>query len=400
MTSISNMRILYLTPSVSRSGGGVFQAVKSLSQITADQKQDVSLIAYTDSFTQSDHPLWHSVAPTTIPIVGPRGIGYAPSLIRAIGNINPSIIHVHGIWMMLSYYNHSYCKKHSVPYVVSPHGSLDPWALHNSRFKKVIASIAYENDHLRDAACIHALCKPELESIKAYGIKNPICMIPNGVDIPSSSRGLVASSDQKKLLFLGRLHPKKGLIPLLAAWSILKHSEAEAHHWTLRIAGWGSPNFITSLYEACASNGLSYTRDGAVADSPVDVEFCGPVYAEDKERLLWSSDAFILPSYSEGLPIAVLEAWAHNLPVLMTEECNIPEGFSTGAAVKIGTSPEQIVFHLNELLRMSTADRASMGSRGRLFVEKCYTWNTVANQMLDVYAWILGGGDEPESVFR
>ena len=128
------------------------------------------------------------------------------------------------------------------------------------------------------------------------------------------------------------------------------------------------------------------------------VLFFGAAFGKDKEDLLCSADAFILPSLSEGLPMSVLEAWAYGLPVVMTPECNLPEGFIADAAIRIETSAESIAEGLRTLFSMNDSDLISMGQRGRALVTERFTWQAVAERMKQAYDWMLGGGVPPSSV--
>ena len=126
--------------------------------------------------------------------------------------------------------------------------------------------------------------------------------------------------------------------------------------------------------------------------------FLGPQFGAEKSECYRACDAFILPSLSEGLPMTVLEAWAHAKPVLMTPECNLPEGFEADAALRVGTTPEEIAAGLKALGEMSDDDRIAMGARGRDLVGKNFSWPRIGEQMRDVYEWALGGGAVPKSV--
>src|SRR5437899_980284 len=136
-------------------------------------------------------------------------------------------------------------------------------------------------------------------------------------------------------------------------------------------------------------------RDCGFTDS---VQFLGPLFGQDKDAAYGVCHALILPSLSEGLPITVLEAWASAKPVLMTRECNLPEGFAVGAALQIGTAPEEIAAGLKQLIEMSDDDRRAVGDRGRTLVATKFSWPRIGEQMRSVYEWILGGGTTPESV--
>ncbi|MGZ5544509.1 MAG: glycosyltransferase, partial [Limisphaerales bacterium] len=127
------------------------------------------------------------------------------------------------------------------------------------------------------------------------------------------------------------------------------------------------------------------------------VIFLGPQFGGDKSECYRACDAVILPSLSEGLPMAVLEAWSYAKPVLMTSECNLPEGFEANAALRIGTTPEEIAAGLKVLREMSDNDRTQMGNHGRAFVATRFLWPRIGEQMRSVYEWMLGGGSRPGS---
>ena len=187
------------------------------------------------------------------------------------------------------------------------------------------------------------------------------------------------------------------------------------------IAGWDQGGHEAELKRRCSDLNLPFAAIPAsdflaenckLPTENSNVAFVGPAFGEEKDALLRSADAFILPSLSEGLPMSVLEAWAYGLPVLMTPECNLPEGFAADAAVRIGAEDAKkaesgklkaescgnIEGGLHALFEMSDADRAAMGERGRKLVEERFTWPKVAGQMKEVYEWVLGGGAKPEGV--
>src|SRR5205823_5529228 len=129
------------------------------------------------------------------------------------------------------------------PYIIHPHGMLDPWAVRNARWKKRMAYMLYERAHLADAACLRALCDAEARAIRAFGLRNPVCVIPNGVDVPDLLVQRAAPWGNKfgsrnVLLYLGRLHPKKNLPALLQGWKAARASSRAGQEWVLVIAGW------------------------------------------------------------------------------------------------------------------------------------------------------------------
>jgi poly(glycerol-phosphate) alpha-glucosyltransferase len=268
--------------------------------------------------------------------------------------------------------------------MVHPEGMLESWALRNVRWKKRIAALLYENQHLRSAACLRALSQAEARSIRGYRLRNLVCVIPNGVDLPDLSQGNGKSQlkSRRTLLYLGRLHPKKNLANLIRAWNKTFNSQA-CKSWILAIAGWDQGGYESEL------------KRMAAADSVV---FLGARFGAEKSGSYRTCDAFILPSLSEGLPMTVFEAWAYAKPVLMTPECNLPEGFAADAALRIGTTPEEIAAGLKRLGEMSDNDRSQMGIRGRALVATKFSWPRIGEQMRAIYEWVLGGGPVPKSI--
>jgi poly(glycerol-phosphate) alpha-glucosyltransferase len=325
----------------------------------------------------------------------------------------PDIIHSHGIWTYCSIACHLYASRRKIPYIISPHGMLDPWALNNSYWKKKIAYYLYERSHLQDAQCVRALCFSEKESFRKVGLKQPICIIPNGVDLPIEEKHEGSLNQGKKgiktLLFLGRIHPKKGLPNALRAFAKLindRRSKSSSLGWQFVIAGWEEGGHEEDLKKLCEELGLLWSDFRHSSIDPdahnltlgSDVHFHGPAYGKAKDTLFRDASAFILSSYSEGVPMSVLEAMAYEIPVVMTPECNLPKAFAINAALKVETDVESIVCGMNTLFSMKDADLMSMGARGRRLVEENFSWKKMATQMAAVYNWVLGGGEMPDCV--
>ncbi|BCL60448.1 poly(glycerol-phosphate) alpha-glucosyltransferase [Desulfomarina profundi] len=327
---------------------------------------------------------------------GPASFSYAPELKKTLQAANLDIIHTHGLWMYPSVAATRWSNDSGRPFVISPRGMLDPWAIRNSRWKKRVAGLLYEHAHLRNAACLHALCHSEYEAIRGYGLTNPVAIIPNGVNLPKCSSTRLAAPDWRSdlppngkiLLYLGRIHPKKGLVNLLHAWKDIQGKNYTAQkQWHLVIAGWDQHSHEKQLKKLATDLNINKY-----------IHFVGPLFDERKTTAMANADAFILPSYSEGLPMAVLEAWSHALPVIMTPQCNLPEGFSAGAAVKTHPDPSSISQSLVELFITHEDDLQIMGSRGFKLVKEKFMWPGVASQMLEVYDWVLGHTTRPSCV--
>jgi poly(glycerol-phosphate) alpha-glucosyltransferase len=407
-----------LTGSVSRKAGGLFHSVRRLhSEISRDDEVQVQVLSLADKHAQEDLPQWQPLAVQAMPVYGPRSFGYSPGLRTALFNGQFDLLHVHGLWQYPSCLAHSWHRKTGAPYVVSPRGMLDVWALENSRWKKKIAGYLYENAHLRNAACLHALCESEAQSFRAYGLKNPIAIIPNGIDLPEIGnrkseignapwQGLIEPG-KKLLLFLGRIHPKKGLLNLLRAWADIRKSEIgnrKSNEWVLAIAGWDQGGHEAELKQLCSELQIPFAdiRDpkSEIGNrkseiSPPSVLFLGPQFNEAKSGCYAHADAFILPSFSEGLPMAVLEAWANGLPVLMTPGCNLPVAFASNAAIRMEAYPEDIANRMHDFFRLAEPAQNEIGKKGFELVRKQFVWPVIGQEMVRLYQWILGGGPRP-----
>jgi len=359
-----------------------------------DSGCDVRVFGGDDGYSSEDRDKWGQTPVTVLPTVGPRAFGFQRGLMNALSAYRPDLLHVHGLWMYPSVAAVRWAAGNR-PYLVSPHGMLDSWAVRNSAWKKRLAGLLYENAHLNAAACLHALCASEYESIRAYGLRNPVAIIPNGVDLPSETydRGQpdwqnLLPGQSQVLLFIGRIHPKKGLNHLLNAWARVKQeSSSAAKPWRLIIAGWEEGEHQKELEQLSITLGLGES-----------IHFVGPQFDQQKDASLIRADAFILPSSSEGLPTAVLEAWSHRLPVLMTPQCNLPEGFVAKAAIDMSPEAASIAVALRKLFDMTELERRTMGDKGRRLVEERFAWPTVAASMRTVYAWVLGQGAKPDCV--
>jgi poly(glycerol-phosphate) alpha-glucosyltransferase len=390
------MKIAYLLNSVSRKAGGLFEICKRLAQTTCREKEIV-VLGMEDEFTKTDVIQWAPLRPTVFPPVFARSFGYALGYSQYLAEVCPDIAHVHGLWTYPSFAGYRWHRRTKRPLIYTAHGMLAPWALRNSAWKKRLVRALWEDAAHRSAACFHVNSEAEHLTLRRHGLRIPICIIPNGIDLPAGQSSEVSSlvSDlasvargRNLLLYLGRLHPKKNLLNLIRAWKeALNSHPSNLNSWMLAIAGWDQGGHEAQLRQL--------TTDLRLLTSVI---FLGPRFGADRDACYRACDAFVLPSLSEGLPMTVLEAWAYAKPVLMTPECNLPEGFVAGAALQTGTTSKQIAARLKQLIEMSDDDRKAMGARGRALVAETFSWPRIGEQMRWVYEWVLGGGTAPETI--
>jgi glycosyltransferase involved in cell wall biosynthesis len=392
------MKVLILGGPNSRNTGGIFNIARMLGMSLGEMtNSEVHFLMYDDEFSFEDRKLYDPIPLHSYSLKWPKSFGYSNDLANLMKKINPEIIHTQGIWMYLSYANRKYNRKTGTPYVISTHGMLDSWQLHQTFFKdakKRIVLKLFEMEHLQNANCIHANSLQEFESIRKIGLRTPVAIIPNGINLPAINSMVLPHShsfknkypkDSKILLFLSRIHFKKGLDILLEGWSL---TNPNIHGWKLVIAGDSKDvRYKQSLLDKTTNLDLNNS-----------VSFIGGQFGKDKENCYLNANAFILPSYSEGMPVAVLEAWSYKIPVLMTENCNLGEGFENQAAIKIDASTEGVKEGINTLISLNESERLRIGQNGFELVKSKFTWNKIAVCYMNLYKWMRGENIKPDFV--
>ncbi|MCJ7544035.1 MAG: glycosyltransferase [Phycisphaerae bacterium] len=300
------------------------------------------------------------------------------------------IIHSDGTWIGMCKAAADVSRQLGIPQVISLRGELAPVCLRMKAWKKAIARCWYADRNLRRAACLHALTEQEAADVRAYGLANPVAVIPNGIDLesfdamPSPDRAgqqWPQLAGKRVVLYVGRIHPIKGLEHLVRAWCRVA---ARFDDWHLVIAGPDEVGQRASL-KAILRQGQAATR----------ATFVGPAYNEDKRSLLAAAEVFVLPSLSEGFSMSLLEALACRLPAVFTPGCSFPQAAQAGAGLLAEPTAEAVETALADLMSLSQDQRRQMGQRGRKLVEEKYSWDHVAGQMAAVYRWLVGRGPVP-----
>jgi glycosyltransferase involved in cell wall biosynthesis len=260
---------------------------------------------------------------------------------------------------------------------------LDPWAFRNKHFKKQVYLRLVERATLAHASCLHALTRREAQCYREFGLKNPVAVIANGVDVPEafSANEFLRRHEELRgrrlVLFLGRVHYKKGLDILSRAWAQVSRRFDDAH---LVIAG---PDFENT------QAGVKATLDALnVGDR---VTFTGMLPSALKWSALAAASVFILPSYSEGFSVAALEAMAAGLPVIVSEACNFPRVAEEDAGWVVTPTAEAVEDSLIQALSLRSCELAAYGRRGEQLVSRHYTWAGIGEQMRSLYEWLQGG---------
>jgi glycosyltransferase involved in cell wall biosynthesis len=378
-----NLRIAMVTSSVSRQGAGVTAVVEALSHHVSMLGHQVQVFGLRDAaWNRYGNTHWNGAAVTAFPVLGPPALGYAPAMEKALVDWNPDVVHLHGVWMHPSRSVLRWAKRTHQPYIISAHGMLSELALSYSPKKKYLAKLLYQSATFRTAAALHATSVFEQEEIYRFGIRQPVAVVPHGIDIPDRIP-THNEPETRTLLYLGRIHPVKRLTDLVLAWS---HLENDSPKWRLRIVGPDELGEADKLRRMIESAGLKR----------VSIE--APLYGAEKQLAYSQADLFVLPTGSENFAMTVAESLASAVPVICTKGAPWAglEDHGCGWWTDIGAEP--IEKALREAMALSPDALHAMGLCGRAWMERDFSWAQVARQMEQAYLWLLGKGEKPACV--
>jgi glycosyltransferase involved in cell wall biosynthesis len=394
-----SLKILHTVNSVGSTSFGFGQVSVSLAKSQYVQGLDVTIWCLDNQesirWASANHELPVDVF-RGFKLFGPKSLWFSPALTRQAAQNSAGkfdIIHQHGIWTGISNASLQFSRNKGTPVVIAPHGTLDKWAMNSSRFKKKIALAVYENANLRMASCLHATSENEIDEFRNIGLKNPIAYIENGIQPKFLSKEGTAerfrklysiSADKRILFFLSRISPKKGLLMLVEAIFSLRSDFAD---WQLVIAGIDESNHLKDV--VALIDQLELTES---------VKVTGTLFGQDKSDAFAAAELFILPSYSEGFPMVVLDSLAAGVPVITTKasswsdleehNCGWWTDINTGAIAKA----------LKEALNMSSEQLSGMGKNAKVLIALKYTWPRLAQKTIHLYNWLLGKIDKPDFV--
>jgi glycosyltransferase involved in cell wall biosynthesis len=295
-----------------------------------------------------------------------------------------NVLHGHGLYVGTNFIFGRQARRQHKLLVYHVHGMFEPYIMRRSRWKKRLVHQLFEDANIGYVRLWRALTSAEADQIRANGNKADIVVAPNGLNLSDYPRPAEEASaiqtpwipnlvkKKKRVLFLGRIHPKKGLDLLMPAWSRLGDQRKD---WELVVAGPDELNHLSQIQKLASSLGLKE-----------EVLFTGTVTGSAKIALLYSSDLFVLPSYSEGLPMSLLEAMACEVPVVATFTCNCPDLYSAGAGWGCAPTVESLAESLGVALQASASERKQRGSQGRQLVQRSYSWDHITATILEACA--------------
>ena len=387
------MKVLHVIPSVAPIQGGPSYAVLAMVQALRSQGIEVEIATTDDNGPKLlEVPLNQQTEYQEVPIwffprfaLPMKEFIFSAALTQWLWQNmrNYDLAHTHYLFSYASTCAGAIARQQKIPYIVRTIGQLSPWALAQSRTKKWLYTQLIEQRNLRQAAAIHCTAPGEAEDVRKFGIQTPTITIPLGVDIPNSrpdARKALRekygiADDVPVLLFLSRLHYKKRPDLLLHSLSSLAQEGCPFH---LCLAGTGEPDYLNYLQTLIGSLGLT-----------TQTSLTGFVAGQDKELLLQGADIFVLPSFSENFGVAVAEAMAAGLPVVVTPGVQIaPDIAEAKAGLVVEGEVETVAAAIAQLLDCPEL-RQQLGENGRKFAQSHYSWDAIARQLAAAYTAIL-----------
>lgn len=375
------MKILHVISGVGRGGGGTSEVVPRLCRAQKEAGHDVTLaVARHEAVSDAAQKAFASgvscAAFKSFRVL--PSVSFSPSFARGIVRLvrEADIVHLHGLWQDPCWHAAAECRRQHKPYVMMPHGFLEPERLKISKWKKRLVGWLVERRNFKHASALVATSESEAKGLRQYGLRNPIHIMPIGLDIDPFLPPI--EHEQKTLLYFSRITPIKGLDMLAEAWANLgveKRCRCR-EDWKLLLVGPDDRGYTEEIKRVFAEK--------CPAGS---YEFRGPVFGSDKYKLLASVDAMVLPTRSENWSIAVAEGMAAGLPVVCTKGAPWPclgENW-------VDVSVEGIKSGLSRILNASDAVRRKIGLENRQWVKEHLGWNVIVKDMDFFYREIVGG---------
>lgn len=429
----AQIRVCLVVPGLSKAAGGPTAVVCGLAEALAEHGCEVSVFSVKSPDGSDCLPKAERVPSLLVEGARIEGLrvswakGFGEKLADHCRSVRVDILHNHGLWLPVNHACAATSRRLGLPLVTSTHGMLAPWALGHKAWKKRLAWWLYQKRDLVAARVLHATADQEARGLRAQGLRQPLAVIPNGIQFPpaAGSTSLFASDGERAgacpakassrrrmscpahsplparpsstpplqysntptfphtALFLGRIYPVKGLMNLIRAWAQVKPAG-----WRCVLAGPDEAGHRAELEREINALGLQE-----------QFEFPGSLEDGAKWERYRSADVFVLPSFTENFGLAVAEALAAGVPAIATQGAPWQElaTHRCGWWVEVGVAP--LANALREATQLTDERRQEMGARGRSLVQAKYSWPQAAVAMTSVYRWILGKGGRPDGVW-
>ncbi len=360
------MKIIHYIPSIDRTAGGISTYMQVLAKPLGTMAE-VHIMTHA-----SENPLpMENCKVHDIPRYRPFSGVWKKAVVDLLDSVRPDIVHVNCCWTPDCAMIQRLAQKRGYKVVLTPHGMLEPWIIKRHYWtRKVPALWLYQKAAMQRADCVQATAESERDNLFKLGYNSNIKVVRLGID----ADGIEMKKSWKKtrqILFLSRVHVKKGINFLVEAADVLRN---ELQGYKILVAGEGNADYVEAMKRMICDRGLQDI-----------VQLVGGVYGDEKWRLFQTSDFFVLPTHSENFGLAIAESLASGTPVITTvgtpwSDLNSSEA---GAWIEIGTEP--LVETLRRFLSLSEDELETMGRNGRKLIETKYSAHVMSEQMMEVY---------------
>ena len=367
---MNSMKIIHYIPSIDRMAGGISTYMQVLAKPLGTMAE-VHIMTHA-----SENPLpMENCKVHDIPRYRPFSGVWKKAVVDLLDSVRPDIVHVNCCWTPDCAMIQRLAQKRGYKVVLTPHGMLEPWIIKRHYWtRKVPALWLYQKAAMQRADCVQATAESERDNLLKLGYNSNIKVVRLGID----ADGIEMKKSWKKtrqILFLSRVHVKKGINFLIEAADVLRN---ELQGYKILVAGEGNADYVEAMKRMICDRGLQDI-----------VQLVGGVYGDEKWRLFQTSDFFVLPTHSENFGLAIAESLASGTPVITTvgTPWNDLNSSNSGAWIEIGTQP--LVETLRRFLSLSDEDLETMGKNGRKLIETKYSAKVMAEEMMEVYQSIV-----------
>ena len=379
--SLKYMKILFFITSLDLVSGGPSRSVPMLAKGLAELGVDITLMTI-----RSENMNIHALEGTTAKLKVLEPSFSRKEIALYLKEEKFQLIQIQSLWELPYHKIIKEARKQDIPYIITSRGMLDPWSLSHKKWKKKLAWWLYQRMDVQNSICVFTTGELEAEHVRNLGITTYKSIIPNGIETDGYPCKTSIDGVKKQVLFLSRVHMQKGIEILIDSW---KRVASDFSDWQLLVVGNGEEEYIHGLEKKVESLGLD--------DS---VKILPPVFGDGKTAIYHQSALFCLPSFSESFGMVIAEAMSCGTPVITTTNCPWKILNETNTGWCIDLSVDNLEKTLREAMRMDANVLYDMGQKASKLIFDNFGYRSVTRRTLQLYEWLLGGGEKPEFVYE